>query len=286
VSVYLSIACGGVAMLSYGIANAWSKPLSQKHGPERLLFLRGLGVSLLLAACAVRGTRLESLWAAAGAIMLGIAGYVPVLAYTHAVRNSRIGIVAPVAGTAPLITVVLAWLLIGAPLSGAQWLAIVVVVLANIAASVDFRNWRESTALQLSSGIPLALVAALGWGLFYFFLIPATRALGPWLSACLAEIGVNIAAGVHVWSRERTLPLKGAADPWVLLNAVLLCVGTVAFTIGVDQFNVGIVAALANSTALVATLIGWLAFKESLTLKEKVAAVAMIAGVAIMPLGQ
>lgn len=283
----LSIVCGLAAMLSFGSVDAYMKPLAQRLGAARLIFLRGLVVVvILLIAAAAAGARTNDFVALCATLLLGIAGYIPVLAFTHAVKNCRLGIVAPIAGTAPLFTVVLAWTFLNVPLHFLQGLAIFLVILANLVVSVDFKNWRESTALQLSSGIPFALLASLGWGLFYFFLIPATHVLGPWLSACLTELGVTAAAGFHARMMDKNLALKEVANPTVVLNAVLLCLGTIAFTVGVNNFDVGIVAALANSTALVSAGFGCIVFKEHLHAKEKLAAAAMIAGIAILSLGQ
>ena len=53
---------------------------------------------------------------------------------------------------------------------------------------------------------------------------------------------------------------------------------------GVRYFNVGIVAALSNSTALVAALVGVYWFRERLTRFEKIASGAMIVGVAVIAL--
>src|SRR6185503_12296975 len=107
------------------------------------------------------------------------------------------------------------------------------------------------------------------WGLFYFFLVPSTRVLGPWLSALLVEIGVALAAGLHILLTSKKVTVKALLSPSIILNGILTCLGTVAFTVGVKYYNVGIVAALANSTALISTLMGAYLFKEHLRAKEK-----------------
>jgi drug/metabolite transporter (DMT)-like permease len=274
-------------MLAYGFSNAQSKPLSQKFGSENLLFCRGITVSLVLAIASIPALKHSyPLIAVLACIILGVAGYIPVLAFTHAIKTSRLGVVAPIAGTAPLVTVLLAFLFLNTPINPVQWLAICMVIFANLTVSINFKNWQESNVLQLSSGIPFAIMAALGWGLFYFFLIPSTKALGPWLSACLAEIGVTLAAGFHIWTKQKTLPIKASFDPGVVVNAFLLCIGTVAYTIGVDYYSIGIVAALSNSTAVISTLIGCFIFNEQLHAKEKIAAAIMITGITIICLNQ
>lgn len=282
---FLSALLGLLSMLSYGWANALSKPLTQKLGPAQFLFLKGVGTSLILAVVAIPSYHYLSHWTVVlEALALGLAGYIPVLAFMHAIRTSPLGMVAPVSGSAPLITVALSVGFLNVTLHKLQWLAIVIIIVANVIVSVDIRNWRQSRLLHKASGIPFALVAAIGWGLFYFFLIPITRVLGPWLASLLVEVGVTVAAGYHIKSTAKKSTFSDAWRPDILFNAVLTCAGTLAFAFGVKHYNVGIVAALSNSTALVTTLLGVLLYQERLHLKERLSALAMIASVAILSL--
>lgn len=272
-------------MLSYGFANTFSKPLSQKLGPSRTLFLRGLVICTILAIVSIPTLHYLSHWPVALlAILLGVAGYVPVLAFTHSIKASPLGVVAPIAGTSPLVTLMLSVPLLHVSLHRVQWAALLVVILANILVSLDLRNWRQSRLLHKSSGIPFALLASLGWGIFYFGLVPIAKTLGPWLSALLVEIGVTTAAGVHNKIKGQHLHIRDALQAPVIINSVLICSGTLAFTLGVKYFNVGIVAALSNSTALIATILGVYLFKEKLHNKEKIAAILMVAAIAVVSL--
>jgi len=200
----------------------------------------------------------------------------------HAIRISPLGLVAPVSGSAPLVTVALSVTFLNVILHQLQWLAVFIIIAANILASVDMRNWRQSRLIHKASGIPFALVAAVGWGLFYFFLVPITRVIGPWLASLLVEVGVTIAAGYHLKFTSKKYLMEDAWQKEMLFNAFLTCVGTLAFAFGVKHYNVCIVAALSNSTALVTILLGVLLYRERLHLKERLAAIVMIASVAIL----
>ncbi len=280
VTVFYSVLLGMVAMLAYGLANAFSKPLSQKLGPAQTIFLRGFTILIILAVVAIPNYHYLSHWGTALlAIGLGMAGYLPVLAYTHGIKESPLGIISPIAGTSPLITVVLSVIFLGVVLHPGQWLAVIMVIAANVAISVDVKNLRQSNFLRVSSGIRFAIAATLGWGTFYFSLVPITKIIGPWLAALLVEIGVTTAAGLHLKLSSQNVKLAIALQARVIANGVLICLGTLAFTLGVKYFNVGIVAALSNSTALVATLLGVYLFHERLHVKERIAAAVMIGGV-------
>jgi drug/metabolite transporter (DMT)-like permease len=275
-----AIICGLLSMATYGLSNVQSQPLAKKIGPAQMLFLRGIIISVILAICAISNFDKFTLYKEVFlTLLLGMAGYLPVLAFTHGIKISRISIISPIAGTSPLVTVLLSFFILKTAIHPVQWLAIVVVIGANVVMSIDLKNIRNSNALQLSSGIPYALIATLGWGCFYFFLVYATTSLGPWVSAFLVEAGVTIAAGLHLLFSHQKTPFKKTLSDGIIINGMLICIGTVAFTVGVRYFNVGIVATLSNSVAIVSALVATYMLHEHLTRKEKLAAIAMIAGI-------
>jgi len=283
--ILLAILLGLISMITYGLANVYSQPLAKKFGAAQLLFLRGIVVSVLLAIAALIShahfTNLSEILLTIG---LGVAGYLPVLAFTHGIKISRISIMAPISGTSPFVTVLLSALLLGITIHPLQWVAIIVIIGANVIMSIDLKNWRQSQVLQLSSGIPYALIATVGWGCFYFFLVYATNWLGPWLSAFLVEVGVTLAAGLHLVFAKKKIPYRQTISRSVVANAILICLGTVGYTVGVRYFNVGIIASLSNSTAIVSAVAATYLFHEHLTKKEKLAASAMIAGIIVLTL--
>ncbi len=283
-SVYAAIFFGLLSMFGFGFSNAFSKPLAKKYGPANVIFLRGIVICLILLVPALfhLGKLAGNLDYVIFAVLLGVAGYLPVLAFTHGIKISRLGVVAPIASTAPLFAVVMAQIFLNSPINTAQWLAILLIIFANIYISFDIRNWRDSNALKTSSGIPYALVAAVGWGLWSFLIFYPTRSLGPYLAAFLAELGVTIAAGFHVLHKSRHVNLAPVLDRSLVANAALVCLGSLALTVGVSKASVAIVVTLSNSPAIISTLIGTYRFHEHLNLKEKIAGSLIIIGVVVL----
>lgn len=282
-----SILCGLLAMTGYGLANVYALPLAKRFGPARFLLLRGVVVCAMLLLVSIPSLHLLAHWQATlVALAIGIFGYLPPLAFTHGIKASRVSIVAPIAGTAPLLTVVLSALILHTHLARVQWLGIAVIMLANIAVSMNFRSFRDSNILKLASGVPYALAAAVGWGLVYFLLVYPTRTLGPWVSALLLEFGLVLAAMVHLAFRHEPLGLSKAASKPLAANALMIALGTLGFTIGVKYFNVGLVAALANSTAVVSIIAATIVHGERLTRSEKILAAVMILGVILISIAK
>ena len=282
-TIFLSVLFGLASMLAYSFANVISQPLARKSGSAQVLYLRGLVISLILAViCIPQYHRFHDVSHVLFALALGIGGYIPVLAFTQGLRVSRVGIVAPIGATSALLTVVLAFFILDSPLNALQWTAIAMVVAANVAISVNPKDLRKSNVMQLESGILFALIAAAGWGLFYFFLIYPTRALGPWVSAFLVELGVTIAAGLHILLGRQDVRHRDALSLGMSGTGICIVIGTVAYTVGVFSYDIGIVAVLSNSTALASALLAAYFFKEKLTRLEKITAGIMIAGVILV----
>lgn len=283
--IFFAALIGSLSAIAYGMANAFSRPLSQRLGTAQTLFLRGFTVTLILALISIPYYHNFADWPIIlAALGLGIAGYLPLVAFTHAIKESPIGIIAPIAGTSPLITVILSFIFLNVVLDPAQWIAIVLIILASIAVSIDLKNWRQSNFLKVSSGIPFAAAAAFGWGIFFFLLVLVTRRISPLLAAFIVEVGVTVAAGIHLKLTSQTVTISDALKPALIKNGILICIGTLAFTIGVRYFNVGIVAALSNSTAIVSSLLGVYLFKERLKSSERIATGVMITSVAALSL--
>lgn len=278
-----AIICGLVSMIGYALANVSSQPLARRLGNAQIIYLRGLTVALVLAIASIPSVdRLDNFGYVLYALGLGLVGYLPLLAFTHGIKISRVGIISPIASTSPLVTVLLAFFILHSPLTGVQWLAVALVIFANISASVNLKNLKESNIANLATGVPFALMAAVGWGLFYFALVYPTRELGPWLSAFLTELGVTLAAGIHLLISREKIAYKEALKPGVVGNGLAIVIGTIAFTVGISKANISIVAALSNSMAFLSFVLAAYFFKERLNRSEAVAAILMVAGVVLL----
>lgn len=279
----LAVLLGFLSMAGFAFANVSSQPLAKKFGNGQVLFLRELTVVIVLALLAIPSLHnIKDVHYVLFALALGLAGYLPLLAFTHGLKVSRVGIVSPIAGCSPLVTVILAFAILGTPIKSIQWLAIVLVILANVGASINLKNFKDSNIAKLTSGVPVALMAALGWGLFFFAIIYPTKAIGPWLTSFLAELGVTVAAAIHLLVSKQKVPLRQALSLKIMGNGLCIVVGIIAFTYGVSRYNIGIVASLSNSVALLSALLAAYFFKERLNRNEMIAAAAMITGVVLI----
>jgi uncharacterized membrane protein len=109
-------------MFGYGLGNVYAQPLAKRLGTVRSMFARGIVLCLLIGGTAIPSLLHPLDWSAVlAAFAMGVAGYLPLLAFTHGIKNGRLSVIAPIAGSSPFVTVLLSVLFLGAHLHLVQW---------------------------------------------------------------------------------------------------------------------------------------------------------------------
>jgi drug/metabolite transporter (DMT)-like permease len=237
--------------------------------------LAGVGIWILFAGDPLPG--LSDLLPAAGA---GIAGLVGLGALYRGLSIGAMGIVAPISAAGPVVPLAVdaAQGVVPGPL---QWIGVALVLAGIVALSVE-RTTDDSR--RLAEGAGLAVISALGFGLFYLGLDAAADASVPWAvgtarafaaGAALATIAVTSASLVP--PRAFVLPIVGVGvfDTGANLS--------VAFA--TTEGAVGVVAILSALYPVATVLLARLFLAERLSASRRVAAVAALAGAALIAAG-
>lgn len=141
---------------------------------------------------------------------------------------------------------------------------------------MDPRLWRP--------GVPLALGAALLFGLAAPLIKPWLGAASPWLAAGLLYLGAGLGTG-GLWALGRALrrpahaPLRGRDLPW-LAGAVLAggVLAPVLLLQGLRQTPAAPASLLLNLEGVFTLLIAWLVLREPVDLRIGVGAASIVAG--------
>lgn len=277
-----SILLGLISMLGYGLSTVFSKTIIQKYGAAKSVAIREIyivGFCLILALPFLHSVQNWQMFLVG--ILAGAVGYLPLLAFFKAIEHSPIGIVSPITSTAPIVSVVLSLIFLGTPVSVLQWVAISIIVIANILISLSVNNsgnnnWR--------AGIPYALFAMVGWGVYFFLLIPIARNLGPWTTPLATEGGVLISSMLFLLVTKQLPKARQIADPKVIFPAVCIFVGVVTYALACMFALPSIFSSLSQSSGIVAVVLGAVLLKERLGLRKRILTVVMIAGVVLLSL--
>ena len=279
-----AIVFGLLSMFGYGISSALCKRIIERLGSVRAIFYRNLVVSVCLFIVLVFNMpEAFSGKSIAVAFALAFLGYVPFVTFFKALGMGKIGVVVPISNSAVIVTVALSLLFLKEILTSFQLVAIASIVLGIILCSVNFRDFRSSHVFHYHSGVPLALVTCVLWGVFFFIWKHPIMLLGPFLSAFVQEASMVVYSGAQLKITRQNFRFTEKVMTIVIIE-IFAAAGTLFFNLGLNVGPVGVVAALSFASPLVSTLYSRIVYKEHLSAKQWIAVMLIIAGIIVISL--
>jgi drug/metabolite transporter (DMT)-like permease len=280
-----------IVMLGWGVSNAALKSVVARFGPLRSIIFRGivavpiLVISLILAR-PVLAFSAESLLLGAA---IAVAGYFPFMFFSYALKSGKVGIVAPISSGRVVVSALLGFWLLGDVFSFGKLAAVGITLLGVVLASVDFRDIRNSNLLSQESGVPMALLAALSWGVVLPLFKFPSEALGALFFALMVESAVCACAAVHLKARRERIFPQGRADSialrrnglFVLLAGLGAGFATVFLNLGYETGEIAIVSAISSASVIISIIAAALFFRERLRVAEYLGAAFVLLGVIV-----
>jgi drug/metabolite transporter (DMT)-like permease len=212
-------------------------------------------VALAVTQQAVLPTSRDVLMAA----IAGVAGMIGVIALYSALAQNRMGVVAPLTAViTAIVPVIVSLFLEGVP----PLITIMGFGLALIAVWMLTQPESGATASITMAGLGLALVAGLGFGLFFIFMDQASTeaVLWPVMIARAASIVVLLCIFV---GRRRVLPSPGQL-PIIAAIGIFDVGGNAFFAIAAQAGRLDIAAVLSSLYPVSTVLLAWFILKENL----------------------
>ncbi len=276
---------GLIAMVSYGLANALSPVPAKRIGATKTIFYRNLIISFLVLASLLFSLKSAtfSLKYILLAVLISIIGYVPLMSFYHALKIGKVGVVSPIANSSVIVTVALSIVFFQETLSSTQIVSIILIIAGMLLISLNFKDLKKSHLFSLGSGIPYALITCALWGVVFFLLKIPVDMIGPVLTSLIIEAGVTVYSSIHIAITKKgfNLPDKKSFK-YIILIALLGTAGSLFYNFGLALENVSLIAAIKNSSPLVATIYAAIAYKEKLHLQQYMAIVMMVAGIILV----
>jgi drug/metabolite transporter (DMT)-like permease len=214
------------------------------------------------------------------ALAAGVAGLVGLAALYRGLAVGAMGIVAPISAASPLVGLT-ADAVQGTYPAAPQWVGIA-LVLAGIATLS--REEPASGGTRLASGVGLALVAALGFGLFVVGLDAGSDESAAWAVVAARATSVSIAVAAALVLSTSLRPTRGA---WPLLVGIGIgdTLANVLVAVASTRGSIGIVAVLSALYPIVTVLLARLFLDERLTAPKRVGGVIAISGAVLVAAG-
>lgn len=277
---------GLVSALSFGTADFFAGKSSKKIGVfSTLFYMQLVGFLFLTAAVCWKGQwpALLSLRHTAAASLWMAVDLIGILFLYQGLRTGSSAVVAPVASSFSVVTVVLA-VLAGERLGAETWLGIVITLSGVILASMVWSGKsKQRSRTALASGVLWAILASLFLGAAFFGLRFAQEALGGLLTVWIGRLQATILLPVlyRLLKIKLTPPGRNGAG-LVAIVGILDAVALVSYNTGLGLEDTSIVITATSLFAIVTLLWGVLAGGEKPAWTQWIGVGCTLAGILIV----
>jgi len=241
-----------------------------------------VGVVLAGGWLAIGGAPVPGLATLAAAAGAGLGATVCLAAFFQAMVVGTISIVAPISATGVVVPIV-AGLVGGERLGAAQAIGIVAAIAGIGLAS---RSPRDRSSVPVESGIGLALFAALGGGVFFWLMAPASRHGVAWAVLIARAVPVLMLAFALGSRRASLRPALAPPVARTILASALLSFAAIAlYAFATLHGQLAIVSVLASLYPVVTVLLAYRVLGERVHRAQQIGIATVLAGVVLMSTG-
>jgi drug/metabolite transporter (DMT)-like permease len=214
------------------------------------------------------------------AALAGVAGAIGLGALYRGLAVGAMGIVAPISAASPLVPLATDAAR-GVVPDGSQVLGVVLVLTGIVTLSHD----PGSGSRRIAAGAGLALVAALGFGLFVVGLDAGADESAPWAVVAARSASVTLAVAAAVFVTRTSLRPPRALLPVLLGIGVFDTGANVLVAFATTKGAAGIVAVLSALYPIVTVLLARILLGEQLSVTRRVGGAVALAGAALVAAG-
>ena len=249
--------------------------------PTVMAITTPLGVVAIAILVAVRGEPPPPAAFAGWATVAGVLGAIGLASLYHGLSVGRMGVVAPISATAPLIPIVVG-LARGDRPSAVQGIGIAFALVGMVLTSRE--HDAGSGRSRVATGAIFGLIAA---GAFGFSLVALDEAADadPYWAALVLRTAASVAVLAVVFAMRLPVRARRAFWPVLVVIAVLDVGGTVLFSVSTTKGLISIVAAVIAFVPVFVALLARVFLHERLARIQVAGAAIAITGVALISAG-
>jgi drug/metabolite transporter (DMT)-like permease len=266
--------------LTYGVSDFLGGTTSRRIGTLQFIFFTQLiGALLAVGWVVISSEPVPPVVAVVAATGAGLGLAVGVGAFFQAMVVGKMSVVAPISATGVVLPVAVG-IARGERPSAAQAVGIVVAI-AGVALAA--RPPGERQAARAESGFGLALVAAVGTGLFLWLMAPASRHGVAWailISRVIPAVALIVVVGVRRTSLRPAFQPRMAGT--IVVAALLAFAGTALYALATLHSQLVIVSVLGSLYPAVTGLLAYHVLGERLGRSQLVGIAAVLSGVVLL----
>jgi uncharacterized membrane protein len=139
--------------------------------------------------------------------------------------------------------------------------------------------------LEISSGIPFALIAAIGWGIWMVLIKFPVSELGPYLTSFIIEGGALVIAFLTLKRSNEELKVSDKkVFLYIIPISILMTIWSISYYQGIKISDISVIVAISSASPFVVTLFGKIFYKEELAFKQYLAIALIISGIILISL--
>jgi len=214
------------------------------------------------------------------AVLAGLAGAMGLAALYRGLAVGAMGIVAPISAASPIVPLSVDAAL-GVVPATAQWLGVALVLAGIVTLSREPRNGGQ----RIAAGAGLAVVAAVGFGLFFVGLDAGADESAPWAVVAARSASVTFAVAAAVFITRTSLRPPRALLPALVAIGVFDTGANVLVAYALTKGAAGIVAVLSALYPVVTVVLARVVLEEQLSSSRRVGGVVALGGAALVAAG-
>jgi drug/metabolite transporter (DMT)-like permease len=264
------------ASLAWGVADFTGPLVSRTMGTLRVLFWAQVGGNLAIAVAVALRAQGPPGYGILFAIAAGICGTAGLYAYYRGMQVGAMSVVAPIAGVSAVIPVIFGFATGDSP-SKWQVAGIVAAIVGVGLASIEHHEGSR----RLATGVGLALLAALGFGLYFPWMHAAGKVDFWWASLVFRTTALLVIATAVTIERTdlRLTPRQLAIAAAVGIGDTI---GNVLFAASSAHGLISLTSVLASLYPIVTVLLAAAILHERLAPLQRAGVVLTLAGVVLI----
>lgn len=213
-------------------------------------------------------------------IMLGVLGGGVYALFCHLLKTGRVSVIVPITSVWAVVTASLGILFLHEFVNPLKILSIILVISGVVILSVNWSKKRKVLSI-FSLQTAFALLAALGWGFYFFFLGPISKQTGWFSTTLLIRIFVTLTLFILLLPQLKKKAVLFKKIPWkVLLSAAILDVfGFTGYNLAVSRYEVSYVSVIASASPLITVILAAVFLKEKTNFIQKLGMGLVIVGI-------
>ncbi len=274
---------GIIAMIGWGAADFFAAIAVRKAGTFTVyLWSALLSVLFFLPLAPFFGIPVLSWTAVALLLFASMLSMISWLAFYKGFQVGKVSVVSPIALSWPAITVILSITLLKESLTFIQASGVVLAIAGGVMASFRLSDLGKLNFSSPSSGVKYALIAALGWGIYFIPVDVLVEAYGWFIP--LFFIHAISAGYILAYSRatRRNMQFPMGLGKLLLIIAGLNVFAYMSYGLGITSEHTAVVAPIIAAAPAVTILLARKYFNEALEINQKAGILSILLGLVLL----